>query len=105
LGGGQVSDKSVAQKLLIKKNYKVLILREPVNYSSILGELPSNITILKKSTGLFDLVQIFVTSKKELEAHLEGLKAVLKLTCPHLWVNHNVSFFREKTTVSTSLWK
>jgi hypothetical protein len=38
-----MSDKTVAQKLLIKENYKVLFINEPEIYKAILGELPKNV--------------------------------------------------------------
>lgn len=80
-------DKSVAQKLLIRENYKALIIDEPKDYKSILGELPQNVTLISKSTEPVDLVQVFVTSRKDLEAKLPLLKMVLK---PKglLWVSY-----------------
>ena len=73
-----MSDKSVAQKLLIKENYKVLLVNEPKDYREILGELPPNVTILTELGGLVDLVQVFLTSKMELETQLRRLKSLLK---------------------------
>lgn len=73
-----MSDKSVAQKLLIKENYKVLLVNEPKYYREILGELPPNVTILTELGGLVDLVQVFLTSKMELETQLRRLKSLLK---------------------------
>ncbi|MBI4180649.1 MAG: DUF3052 family protein [Chloroflexi bacterium] len=82
-----MTDKSVAQKLLIKENYKVLLINQPKDYKTSLGELPQNVTLLSKSTEPVDLVQVFVTSRKELEAKLPQLKMLLK---PKglLWVSY-----------------
>ena len=73
-----MSDKMVAQKLLIKEDYKVLLLNKPEDYASILGELPPNVTVLNEPVEAVDLVQVFVTSRKELEEQLVKLKSVIK---------------------------
>lgn len=73
-----MSDKSVAQKLLIGENYKALLINEPEDYKSILGELSQNVTLLSNSTQPVDWIQVFVTLKKELEAKLSRLKMLLK---------------------------
>ncbi len=72
-----MSDKTVARKLLIKENYKVLFINEPENYKAILGELPKNVTILTVPCESVDFIQFFVTSKKELEDNLNELKSYL----------------------------
>ncbi len=51
-------DKTVAQKLLIKENYKILFINEPDNYRAILGELPENVSILTGSDTQADLIQL-----------------------------------------------
>jgi hypothetical protein len=73
-----VSDKTVAEKLYIKANYKILLINAPAGYQSVLGELPPGVTILEKPAGLVDMIQMFITSKKELEEQLGGLKQWLK---------------------------
>jgi hypothetical protein len=71
-------DKTVAEKLLIKEGYRVLILNEPKEYVSVLGKMPQNVIVLARPDGPADLIQLFVTSRKELEAQFPGLKAALK---------------------------
>ena len=73
-----MSDKSVAEKLPIKAGYKVLLFNIPPDYKSLLGELPAGTTVLENSTEKADLIQVFVSSKKELEYQLSNLKALLK---------------------------
>jgi hypothetical protein len=46
-----MSDKTVAQKLLIKDNYKVLLVSGPEGYGSRLGALPPNTTLLTEPPG------------------------------------------------------
>jgi hypothetical protein len=73
-----VSQKPVAQKLLIRPGYQVLLLNDPTNYRSILEPLPANVQVLTGSSKPVDLIQVFVTSKRELEDRLAKLKGLLK---------------------------
>ncbi len=95
-------DKTVAQKLLIKENYKVLLINEPKNYKAILGELPINVTILTKPNTSADFIQFFVTSKKELEENLNDLKSYLS---PKglLWVTYPKGTSKIKTDINRDI--
>ena len=72
-----MSEKSVAQKLMIKEGRKVLFVNPPKNYKSTLGELPPNVSVLKGPKEPVDIIQVFVTSRKELEEQLPRLKVAL----------------------------
>ncbi len=82
LYAGQVSgtmpDKTVAQKLLIKDNYSVRFINEPPDYRITLGQLPDTVTVLTEPSESVNLIQLFVTSRSELEAQLGDLKPALK---------------------------
>ena len=82
-----MSDKSIVQRLFLKPNYKVVLINAPVDYKSKLGELPPGLTISTKATGAVDLIQVFVSSMKELKEQLEILKHLLR---PNglLWVTY-----------------
>jgi hypothetical protein len=73
-----MSDKSITEKLLIKTNYKVLLIKTPPNYRSQMGNLPTGAAIIENPEQGPDLVQAFVTSKRELEEQLATLKPILK---------------------------
>ncbi len=74
-----MSEKSIADKLLIKAGYRVLVLNAPPAYQATLGPLPAGVELLSApSGGPFDQVQVFVTSSAELEKRLPGMKALLK---------------------------
>ncbi|MFC2014520.1 hypothetical protein ACFLUP_00835 [Chloroflexota bacterium] len=94
--------KSVAQKLLIKENYTVLLLNEPEHYRSILGELPDNVTVLGEPGIPADLVQVFFTAKKEVEEHLEKLKSSLK-PGGLLWLTYPKGTSKQKTDVNRDI--
>ena len=67
-------DRTVAQKLLIKENYKILFINEPDNYRAILGKLPENVSVLTGEGRSADFIQLFVTSRKELVEKLDEIK-------------------------------
>ncbi len=101
-----MSQKPVAQKLLIKENYKVLILNEPEGYRAKLGKLPDNVMVITTpSAEAFDLIQVFVTSKRDLGAQLPKLKPLL-LTNGLLWVTYPKGTAKIKADINRdSIWK
>jgi hypothetical protein len=72
-----MSDRSIAQKLLIKPGNRFLVLNPPKGYLNTLGTLPENVTILKEPTPPIDVIQVFVANQKELENNLKKLKPIL----------------------------
>jgi hypothetical protein len=98
-----LSQKPVAQRLVIKENYKVLLVNEPKGYRSMLGRLPANVAVLTEPTSKpVDLIQVFVTSKKELEDKLAKLKSVLN---PKglLWVTYPKGTSKVKTDINRDI--
>jgi predicted CoA-binding protein len=79
--------KPIAQKLFIKEHHRVLLINEPENYRALLGVLPADVSLLTEVTAPVDLIQVFVTSKKELETQLKDVTVHLK---PNglLWVTY-----------------
>ncbi len=94
-----MSDKSISQKLLIKPGYKVLLINSPAGYQSSLGELPSKAVISTQSSEPVDLVQVFVSSKAELEAHLNQIKPLLK-PGGLLWVTYPKGTSKTKVDIN-----
>ena len=75
-GTNFVSEKTVAQKLLIKPEYDVLIANSPPDYKAKLG-IPRAATSAGRGRT-FDLIQLFVSTKKELEQCLTNMIPLLK---------------------------
>ncbi len=92
-------DKTIAQKLAIKEGHKVLFVNAPKGYKASLGAMPKKVVILAKPTEPVDVVQVFVASRKELEARLPQLKAVL---APQgtLWVTYLKGTSKHKTDIN-----
>jgi hypothetical protein len=94
-----MSDKTIAQKLMIKEGQSVLLLNAPHGYNSVLGTLPKNTTAVKTLTRPVDLIQLFVANRRELEEQLPKLKAALK---PDgiLWVTYHKGTSQIKTDIN-----
>lgn len=95
-------DKSVAEKLLIKDNYKVLLVNEPKDYRATLGKLPAGAKVSTEASGSFDLIQVFVSSKKELETSLKKVKGSLKLG-GLLWVTYPKGTSKVKVDINRDI--
>jgi len=72
-----MSQKPIAQKLLVKNGYKVLIVGSPTDYLEKLTGTEATI-FTDPSEQLFDLIQLFVSKKKDLENQLPKLKSLIK---------------------------
>jgi hypothetical protein len=92
-------DSSLVKKLLFKPGYRYLLLNAPEGYLAQLGELPPGVQLMEKPGGVFDLVQIFVKSK----ADLDGLAdTALQSVKPNglLWVSYPKKTSKIKTDIS-----
>ena len=75
-----MSEKPVAQKLMIKEGRKVLFVNEPKGYRDSIG-VPKNVDVLKGLQNA-DIIQVFVNSRKDLEEQLPKLRNILiKMEC------------------------
>lgn len=73
-----MSDKTAVQKMLIKFGDRFLLLNAPPGYAERLSDLPEGVAIETTLSGQADAIQCFITSKKQLEETLPGLKSALK---------------------------
>lgn len=94
-----MSDKSVAEKLLIKPGQKILLVNPPKGYGALLGEIPKGVTVLKEAAEAVDLIQVFVASRQDLEAQLPELKPLL---APKglLWVTYHKGTSKQKSDIN-----
>ena len=92
-------DKTIAQKLAIKEASRVFIVNAPRGYKSKLGALPGNARVVATPTKGIDVIQVFVASRKELEAHLPKLKPLL---APRgiLWVTYPKGTSKTRTDIN-----
>ena len=92
-------DKTIAQKLAVKEDSHIFIVNAPRGYKSKLGALPKNARLVAAPTQAVDVIQVFVASRKELEAHLPKLKPLLT---PRgiLWVTYPKGTSKTKTDIN-----
>jgi hypothetical protein len=72
-----MTEKTIAQKLLIKENNRLLLVNTPADLLPSLGPLPAGVTLLKDVDSQADAILLFVANQADLEQHLPGLKVRL----------------------------
>jgi hypothetical protein len=68
------STKSIPEKLQMKPGRTVLFVNKPTGYDKVMGKLPAGITVAENATAAADVIQLFVESRRQLEADLPKLK-------------------------------
>ncbi len=71
-------DSPLIKKLGIRPGHKLLILNEPEGYVQRLRPLPANTEIKTNADGTFDLVQLFVHNKVDIDSHAMTAVRALK---------------------------
>lgn len=94
-----MSEKTIAEKLLIKPGRKVWFVNMPEGYPAQLGALPDHVRLLAAPEKAVDLIQVFVASRRELEELLPRLGASL---APGgiLWVTYHKGTSKIKTDIN-----
>jgi hypothetical protein len=68
----------LSQKLGIKPDCELLVVGAPDSYLSLLEPIPTGVQFATRFLKSTDIVHLFTTSKKELEAALKKYRAKLK---------------------------
>jgi hypothetical protein len=69
-----MSEQSLIKRLYIKLGYKIAIVNAPEGYRNALGELEEGVELSDNLNGEYDLVQVFLNSRADLEQM--GLAAI-----------------------------
>ena len=93
-----MSEKPIAQKMLIKPGRKVYLSNEPEGYEARLREGGVSFTRVQDA-GEADFLQLFVASRQELEKLLPALKAGLRSEAM-LWVSYRKGTSKVKSDVN-----
>ena len=67
------SGKSLAQKLGIRENDRIVVLGEPPDYGELIGPLPG-VERGQRVSDAVDLVHVFATKRADLERRLKSLR-------------------------------
>jgi len=91
-------EKSIAQKMFIKPDSKLLLVSPPDGYLAQLGELPQGTILLDDASSPVGIIQVFVSNRAELEQQLPRLK---ELMAPEgmLWVTYYKGTSKVKTDI------
>lgn len=73
-----MSEKSIAEKLMMKAGRSVLLVNAFPGYNDLLGPLPENTILAQEASIQVDIIQLFVRSHAELETNLPNMKRSLK---------------------------
>jgi hypothetical protein len=64
-----MAETPLAKKLGVKAGYKVLVLNAPDGYLQALDPLPEGVEAATSGEGAFDVVQVFVRSKADIDGY------------------------------------
>jgi len=74
-------ENSILKKLQIKPGFKVKVINEPKNFSSIIGDVPADVEILTNDKTDFDGLLIFAITKADLLTALKQETIEIKTIC------------------------
>jgi hypothetical protein len=94
-----MSDKTVAQKLLIKPKHTVRLVNAPHGYADTLGPLPAEAKLVTTSAKPVDVLQVFIKDMAELKKWLPQLKDAVAAT-GLLWVTYPKGTSAIKTDIN-----
>jgi hypothetical protein len=94
-----MTEKSIADKLLIKPGRSIYLVNAPRGYLTRLSPLPDGVKRVKTPAAPIDLIQVFVADRAELEARLPALKPLL---APNglLWVTYTKGTSKIKSDIN-----
>ena len=70
------STKSLAERMHLRAGERLLLVNAPDGFASVLGA-PESVEVSTTPQGTFDVIQVFVTTRADLEAEAPRLKALL----------------------------
>jgi hypothetical protein len=94
-----MSDKSIVEKLLVRKGDQVLLIDPPAGYMARIGALPKDAALVAETQGKVDVIQVFVKNQADLEQKLPGLKERLA-PGGRLWVAYPKGATKTKSDVN-----
>jgi len=92
-------DKSIVEKLLVKKGDQVLLIGAPAGYTARIGALPKDAALVTESQGMVDVIQVFVKNQEDLEEKLPGLRERMA-PGGRLWVAYPKGATKTKSDVN-----
>ena len=72
---------------MIKPNQRFLLLNHPREYRALIDPLPERVTLNTEPRGVYDVIQVFIASRKELEQRLPRVRSSMS-TNGIVWVTY-----------------
>ena len=94
-----MSGKTIGEKLMPKPGQVLLLLKPPPGYEKSLGALPKGVRLTTSASGKADAIQIFLSSRKELQDELPRLKGILS-PGGMIWVTYPKGTSKIKTDIN-----
>jgi hypothetical protein len=98
-----MSQKPVAQKLQIREGEKLLLINPPPDYEEqLVKHLPKNVEIVRGTSNGAEVIQVFTSSKTQLNEQLGKLKRLLP---PKgiIWVTYPKGSSKVKTDINRDI--
>jgi hypothetical protein len=92
----------LVRKLGIKRGDVVAILHAPAGYDAVLGELSEDVSVIRKTKGPVDVIQLFARSEADLEREFGEAKSSVKHD-GMIWVCWPKKSSRIKTDLSDNV--
>lgn len=97
-----MSNKSIAQRMLIKPGHTLVILNAPHGYVETIGEIPENVKIQTKMVSSADIIQFFTKTQTELKEKFTPLKWDMK-DDGSLWVTYSKGTSKLETDINRDI--
>jgi predicted CoA-binding protein len=94
-----MTEKTPAQKLLIKEGYSVLLINPPNDYRTLLGEFSGCSLYINQGSDKPDVIVVFLENRSELEGKLPEIKPLLKPKTL-LWLCYHKGTSKIKTDIN-----
>ncbi len=82
-----MSDKSIAQRLYLKKDHRFLLIGDPPGYVDSMGALPPGLVLMREPQAPIHVIQVFIRDMAGLEKVLADLHPYLTPKVP-VWVSY-----------------
>jgi hypothetical protein len=93
-----MTEKSPAEKMLLKPGKKVLIVNAPPDLPGLIGPLPEGVIRVEGTDQAAEVILAFIKDRRELEDRLPGLKSMMA-PGGALWVAYYKGTARIKTDI------
>ncbi len=97
-----MSDKSISERLYLKKDFRFLLIGDPLGYVEAMGLLPEGLTLLRDPQPPIHVIQVFVKDMAGLQKVLADLLPYLTPKIP-VWISYPKGTAGIKTDINRDI--